>query len=56
METEDIILCCGCLSPERKMVQLEEHHKKQCFMQIVNEISVSIYQEIVINTYLNRVL
>ncbi|CAB3241012.1 unnamed protein product [Arctia plantaginis] len=40
METEDINLCCGCLCSERKMVQLEERKKKECFMQIVNEISI----------------
>ncbi|XP_026748003.1 zinc finger protein 41-like [Trichoplusia ni] len=41
MNTEDINLCCGCLSSGRKMIKIVEFWTKQSFLQIINEISVS---------------
>ncbi|KAM3955990.1 LOW QUALITY PROTEIN: zinc finger protein 711 [Aphomia sociella] len=35
---EGNVLCCGCLCSERKMNCIEDFWRKQCFIQIINEI------------------
>nr|XP_049695797.1 zinc finger X-chromosomal protein [Helicoverpa armigera] len=41
MDSEENIICCGCLSTGRKMILLVEYWKKQSFLQIVSEIPLS---------------
>ncbi|KAJ8704904.1 hypothetical protein PYW08_012224 [Mythimna loreyi] len=41
MNSEDNIICCGCLSSGRKMKLLVEYWKKQSFMQIISDLSFS---------------
>lgn len=43
MDVEENSLCCGCLCAGRRLLTIDEFWKKQCFMQILNEIPVSTH-------------
>ncbi|RVE46031.1 hypothetical protein evm_009311 [Chilo suppressalis] len=42
MEQKADVLCCGCLCSERKLKPLDDDAKRQCFLQIINEIPMTV--------------
>ncbi|CAH0404038.1 unnamed protein product [Chilo suppressalis] len=42
MEQKADVMCCGCLCSERKLKPLDDDAKRQCFLQIINEIPMTV--------------